>query len=357
MSAIVPALNELYFGLLRSGLHPTTPYLPAEPIGEQTWQVLYRLAVRQGTTAIVLDGIEALPAAQRPSREVRIGWAVQAEAIEKRYRKQREAARRAAALLAENDIRMLVLKGIGLSDNYPVPEHRECGDIDLHLFGAHEAGNRILRKAGAKVVDEVPKHTGLVWHGVHFENHRHFLNISRNQQEHELDALLRDILQREGPAGSPDGWFTPSATFDAIYLVRHAALHFLKEGISARHLCDWSCFLERQGKAIDRALFEATLKRYRMERFARLLTAAAIRCCGLRETMPDHDPRHLKRFIGEVLAFAPQPAEENRLVRLLRKCRTPYAHRWRFRLLGQSLAGYYLDTLRAQRRERFTLLR
>lgn len=357
MHAIFPSLNELYFGVLRRGLHPSSLHPPIDSIGGQMWQALYRLAVRQGTSAIVLAGIETLPTTQRPPREVRIQWAVQAERIGKRYRRQREAARRAAGLLAEKGIRMLVLKGIGLSAHYPVPEYRECGDIDIYLFGAHDAGNRILCEAGAKVVDEVPKHTGLVWQGVHFENHRNFLNISRNPQERELDALLCDRLQREGPASGPDGWFTPSATFNAVYLVRHAALHFLKEGISARHLCDWCCFLERQGDAVDRKLFTATLRRYGMERFERLLTAAAIECCGLHETMPDHDSGELKRFIAEVIAYAPPPAGENRFARLLRKFRTPYAHRWRFRLLGLPRAAYYWEVVRAQRRERFTLLR
>ncbi|WP_418983916.1 nucleotidyltransferase family protein [Alistipes sp.] len=357
MRAFVPDLNEFYFGLLRSGLHPLRPFVPQGPIDAEGWQTVCRLAARQGTTGIVLDGIGTLPEALRPGREMRIRWAVQADAIAKRHRKQVEVARQAARLLASHGIRMLVLKGIGLSAHYPVPEHRECGDVDLYLFGAQAAGDRLLCAAGARLIDEVPKHTGLVWHGVHLENHRNFLNVSRNREERELDALLSEILQREDAVPSADGFFTPSATFNAIYLVRHAALHFLKEGISARHLCDWSCFLEREGSRIDRDLLAATLKRYRMERFERLLTGAAIRCCGLPEAMPDLDPRILDRFIGEVLVYRPAPKDESHAARFWRKLRTPGANCWRFRLLEQSLAAYYRDTLLAQRRERFTLFR
>lgn len=357
MRTLRPQLTERFFALLGRGLHPDRVLEPVESYPEQTWQAVYDLAVRQGTTALVLDGVGTLPPPLRPPRELRIRWAVQAEAIEKRFRRQSEAAVSAARLLAEKGIRMLVLKGLGLGADYPVPAHRECGDVDIYLFGEHDAGDRILLSAGAKLLDEVPKHTGLRWQGVHFENHRHFLNVSRNCTERGLDALLCDILQREGVRSMPDGYFTPPATFNAIYLVRHAALHFLKEGITARHLCDWTCFLERHGGAIDRDLFSEALKRYGMDRFERLLTAAAIRCCGLREAMPDHDPRLLERFIGEVFAYAPPPAEESRGMRLARKCRTPFVHRWRFRLLGQSLRGYYRDVLRAQLRERFTLFR
>lgn len=357
MQALGPGLTDLYFGLLRSGLHPSEePFAPEGPIDAATWQALCRLSARQGTTAVVLNGIGRLPEALRPEREVRIRWAVQAEAIARRYRKQQQVAGLAAQLLTEHGIRMLVLKGIGLSGYYPVPEHRECGDVDLYLFGAQAEGDRILCRAGAKLLDRVPKHTGLKWQGVHLENHRNFLNVSRNREERELDALLRELLEREGTVATLGGFLTPSATFNAVYLIRHAALHFLKEGITARHLCDWSCFLERERSRIDHPLFAATLRRYRLERFERLMTAAAIRCCGLREAMPDHDPRELERFVGEILAYQ-TPPDEKGLRRLLRKCSTPYAHRWRFRLTGQSLTAYYCDSLLAQRRERFTLFR
>lgn len=350
-------LNELFSGLLRSGLHPEVPYVPAAPVGEASWQEIFSLAKRQGTANIALDGVETLPREQRPGRELRIRWAMQSEATVKRYARQRSAAERAARLLAGHGVRMLVLKGIGLSDNYPIAEHRECGDVDIYLFGDHEKGNRILCDAGAQRIDDVPKHTGLALQGVHIENHRTFLNVSRNREERELDGVLSEILRREGAIPAPGGFFTPPATFNAIYLVRHAAQHFLKEGITARHLCDWSCFLERQEQQIDRELFTQTLRRYRMERFERLLTAAAIRCCGLQTAMPGHDPAELDRFIGEVLAYQVPDANETLLKHLLRKCRTPYAHRWRFRLLGVSLAHYYREALLAQRREKFTLFR
>lgn len=359
MHTLRPQLTDLYFALLGRGLHPGMPPATeeAEAAAGRMWQEVYELAVRQGTTALVLDGVGTLLPAVQPARELRIRWAVQVEAIANRYRRQSGAAASAARLFAGNGIRMLVLKGIGLSADYPVPSHRECGDVDIYLFGEHDAGNRILLSAGAHLLDEVPKHTGLRWQGVHFENHRHFLNVSRNRTERALDALLCGILQTEGACIAPEGYYTPPATFNAIYLIRHAALHFLKEGISVRHLCDWSCFLERQRDAIDRDLFSDTLKRYGMERFERLLTAAAIRCCGLRETMPDHNPRLLERFIGEVLAYTPPRSEASRWMRFVDKFRTPFAHRWRFRLLGQSLWGYYRDVLRAQWRERFTLFR
>lgn len=57
-----------------------------------------------------------------------------------------------AAVFAENGIRLLLLKGLGLSRNYPVPAHRECGDIDIYLFGASDEGDRLLLQMGAQPI-------------------------------------------------------------------------------------------------------------------------------------------------------------------------------------------------------------
>lgn len=93
------------------------------------------MAADQGVCAVIGDGMERLPEELRPPRELRLRWALTAERQEKRYRRQQEKAAKMAAVFAENGIRLLLLKGLGLSRNYPVPAHRECGDIDIYLFG------------------------------------------------------------------------------------------------------------------------------------------------------------------------------------------------------------------------------
>lgn len=52
-------------------------------------------------------------------------------ACEADYRKYQLAIRKLAGLYRSEGIDMLLLKGYGLSLNYPVPEHRPSGDIDI----------------------------------------------------------------------------------------------------------------------------------------------------------------------------------------------------------------------------------
>lgn len=315
-----------------------------------SWERIYRMAADHGLSAVVWDGICRLPAAQQPPRETRIRWALSAEKLEERYRHQQQTASKLAARFSEEGLRMLLLKGLGLSRDYPIPEHRECGDIDIYLYGQSDKGDRILHEIGAHLYFDVPKHSEYVWDGVLIENHRTILNVRRNRTERELNALLVRLLEKDGTHGLAPGIQTPPATFNAIFLIRHAAVHFQKEGIVLRHLCDWACFLTRHWDEIDHALFRTAMEDYRMDRFADLMTAAAVEYLGAEVPGPECEAGMLGRFMEEVLTLSPMP--DKPLPRLFRKLSGPYRNRWRLReVLRTPVWRYYYDTARPVERE------
>lgn len=348
-----------FFRLIRSGAG-----LGAAPVSDTadtavtpgSWERIYRMAADHGLSAVVWDGICRLPAAQQPPRETRIRWALSAEKLEERYRHQQQTASKLAARFSEEGLRMLLLKGLGLSRDYPLPEHRECGDIDIYLYGESDKGDRVLHEIGAHLYFDVPKHSEYVWDGVLIENHRTILNVRRNRTERELNAVLVRLLEKEGTHGLAPGIQAPRATFNAIFLIRHAAVHFQKEGIVLRHLCDWACFLTRHWDEIDHALFCTAMEDYRMDRFADLMTAAAVEYLGAEVPGPECEAGMLGRFMEEVLTLSPMP--DKPLPRLLRKLSGPYRNRWRLRkVLRTSVWRYYYDTVRGQWNEKFTVFR
>jgi len=348
-----------FFRLVRSGAG-----LGAAPVSDTadtavtpgSWERIYRMAADHGLSAVVWDGICRLPAAQQPPRETRIRWALSAEKLEERYRHQQQTASKLAARFSEEGLRMLLLKGLGLSRDYPLPEHRECGDIDIYLYGQSDKGDRVLHEIGAHLYFDVPKHSEYVWDGVLIENHRTILNVRRNRTERELNAVLVRLLEKEGTHGLAPGIQAPRATFNAIFLIRHAAVHFQKEGIVLRHLCDWACFLTRHWDEIDHALFRTAMEDYRMDRFADLMTAAAVEYLGAEVPGPECEAGMLGRFMEEVLTLSPMP--DKPLPRLLRKLSGPYRNRWRLReVLRTPVWRYYYDTVRGQWNEKFTVFR
>lgn len=348
-----------FFRLVRSGAG-----LGAAPVSDTadtavtpgSWERIYRMAADHGLSAVVWDGICRLPAAQQPPRETLIRWALSAEKLEERYRHQQQTASKLAARFSEEGLRMLLLKGLGLSRDYPLPEHRECGDIDIYLYGQSDKGDRVLHEIGAHLYFDVPKHSEYVWDGVLIENHRTILNVRRNRTERELNAVLVRLLEKEGTHGLAPGIQAPRATFNAIFLIRHAAVHFQKEGIVLRHLCDWACFLTRHWDEIDHALFRTAMEDYRMDRFADLMTAAAVEYLGAEVPGPECEAGMLGRFMEEVLTLSPMP--DKPLPRLLRKLSGPYRNRWRLRkVLRTPVWRYYYDTVRGQWNEKFTVFR
>ena len=217
-------------------------------------------------------------------------------------------------------------------------------------------GDRVLHEIGAHLYFDVPKHSEYVWDGVLIENHRTILNVRRNRTERELNAVLVRLLEKEGTHGLAPGIQAPRATFNAIFLIRHAAVHFQKEGIVLRHLCDWACFLTRHWDEIDHALFRTAMEDYRMDRFADLMTAAAVEYLGAEVPGPECEAGMLGRFMEEVLTLSPMP--DKPLPRLLRKLSGPYRNRWRLReVLRTPVWRYYYDTVRGQWNEKFTVFR
>ena len=205
-----------FFQLLRSGLKQDCTPAVTGKISARQWDDIFRMAADQGVCAVIGDGMERLPEKLRPPRDIRLRWALTAERQEKRYRRQQEKTAKMAAAFAENGIRMLVLKGLGLSRDYPVPAHRECGDIDIYLFGASDEGDRLLLQMGAQPYFDVPKHSSHTWDGILIENHRTILNVRRNRSERELNALLTAVLEQEGVCEIGENIAVPPYTCSAM---------------------------------------------------------------------------------------------------------------------------------------------
>ena len=100
------------------------------------WQEVIELAVQQGLSTVVLDGIEKLQEKlqeqRRPPKVFLLEWIGETlQGYEYRYELCRLAIAEMAAFYNEHAYKMMVLKGYACGLNWPKPEHRPCGDIDI----------------------------------------------------------------------------------------------------------------------------------------------------------------------------------------------------------------------------------
>ena len=340
--------NKLFFLLLRLGLNTADDHDLREaatlPQTEIDWEALYRMALKQGVSAIAYDGLKrlldegALPAEKGPSRTLRIQWAGNVLQAEEHYAKQKELIERLALLYATQGIDLMILKGYGLSLTYPVPEHRTCADIDIWLFGRQREADRLVQQRYSVEIDEEHNnHTTFYLEGILIENHIHFLNIQTHHSNRKIEAQLQAMVQKLPEETAQVGEATvylPPANFDAIFLLRHAAAHFAAIGIGVRYLIDWAMFVRRYHRQIDWTTLERIAEEENMHRFLHCMNAFATDCLGIDPALFPTFPRdHAleERVLQDILhpRFPKRPPKGNMLQVLWFKLRRWWTYRWK----------------------------
>lgn len=255
------------------------------------WREIYDLSSVQGVLAQAWDGMQLLPEAMRPPRALRLQWAVNVERIEKVYRRQERAIARLAAFYREHAIPMMLLKGYGLSLFYPVPEHRPCGDIDIWLFGRQpEADKLVAREWGVPVDVHKEHHTTFDVDGIMVENHYDFVNKETHASNARLERLFKQYAAQPGESVAVAGVavYLPSEQLNALFLLRHAAVHFAAINIGLRHVLDWCVFVAHCHDRIDWPALYAVARETRMVGFLNCLNALCVDCLGLEApSLPD----------------------------------------------------------------------
>lgn len=335
-------IHTMLFAALRAALWGgELPAAPFAALTDEEWLQLYRCAVEQAVDAILHDAIAPLPAASQPERTLRVQWALQVERIEQRYARQERAIAGLAAFFDAHGIRLMLLKGYGLSLCYPVPAHRPCGDIDIWLHGEQPRADELLRRERGIAIDETHHHhTVFTFEGVMVENHYDFLNLYTHRSNRRIESMLRRLseepAERIRVQGAPVE--LPSANCHALFLLRHAAAHFAAERITLRHVIDWTLFVHRRHEAVDWEALEQTAREMNMERFLHSLQAIAVEQLGLPadEIPPFERDRALEqRVLNEILQpeFAEQRPRKGTLRILSFKLRRWWAGRWKHRLV------------------------
>jgi len=227
------------------------------------WQRLIDLAASQGVLAAAFDALPKGKVIPCLTKELHIRWGLSVQRMEDRNRRQREALKELVGLFRSEGIEILLLKGLGLSENFPQPNHRECGDLDIFLFGDYEKGNKIIEKLGIEVNREGTKHSTFFFKGIPVENHFSFLDVVSSKTNVNLEAHLTRILKEQGFRTiliDDVEVRIPTPDFTAIFLTRHDIIHFMASGLVLRHLCDLSLFFTRHSSSINLSQIVQILK-------------------------------------------------------------------------------------------------
>ena len=264
-------MREAFLSLVRLGIGQTIAAMPN--VGD--WDALKALAEQQGLSVVVLDGIEKLPAPERPPQELLLEWIGETLQSESIYETQRKDASRMAGLFQNNGIRTYVLKGTVVAECYPKPSHRPSVDMDCFLlpeksdFDAWSLGNDLIKTQGYEVAFDYYKNSTFYLNDLIVENHQYFTPFRGNNRLTALEKWLQSQFKGKQDGSSiGDTWlYRPPIMVTALFLIEHAYSHFLHEGLTWRMVLDWMMFSRKHESEIDWTLLDAKVDEFGFRKF------------------------------------------------------------------------------------------
>lgn len=264
-------LQDSFISLVRLGIGLDDSF----PTRVVDWTAMKALAEEQGLSAVVLDGIERLPAEQRPPQELLLEWIGETLQSESIYETQQKEAVKMAGLFQNNGIRTYVLKGTVVAECYPKPSHRPSVDMDCYLlpeksdFDAWSLGNDLIKTQGYEVAFDYYKNSTFYLNDLIVENHQYFTPFRGNERLAALEKWLQGQF-KNGLIGSriegTELW-RPPVMVTALFLIEHAYSHFLHEGLTWRMVLDWMLFTRKHKDEIDWTLLVAKIDEFGFRKF------------------------------------------------------------------------------------------
>lgn len=300
------------------------------------------MSFNQGVAAVAVDGLQRSLELREENLELSLDsleledlkyeWFGACFENEQSYEEHLETIGKLASCYGEQSVRMLLLKGYGLSLNYPVPEHRTSGDIDIYLYGKGGLGDALVRERfGCEVKQNEDKHSVFSVGQVTVENHACFVNDT----VHPSLKGLNDFLVSEAEKGlmhtiGGSQFVIPSAMFNALFIPFHCAGHFVHGEATVRQLCDWACFVRRYGAEVDWDKVRELAERYGFWKFYCCLNGIVKDCLGVPEECLLDWPRDKDleaRVLEEILA------PRNVVTSLAGKVYRFFASSWKYRMV------------------------
>ena len=123
--------EEVFLELLRAGMWSRKPQVP---MGFAEWGSVVRLAKSQsvlGVVGQVMLSDEQIAAGMSQELKAKVKKFVMSNMLT--HNLLNNTLIKVVSTLREGGVESVLLKGQGLARNYPQPELRQCGDIDLYI--------------------------------------------------------------------------------------------------------------------------------------------------------------------------------------------------------------------------------
>ena len=298
------------------------------------------LAENQGLGAIVLNGIEKLPKEKRPPKAFLLEWIGETlQGYEHRYELYCRTMAEMAEFYNKHNFKMMILKGYACSLDWPKPEHRPCGDIDIWQFGQQKEADAVLAKEkGIEIDNSHHHHTIFYWRGFMVENHYDFIDVHHRKSGPKLEAILKELGKDDSHSVELYGQklYLPSINLHALFLLYHTMLHFTSTEMNIRQVLDWAFFVEKHTNEIDWNWLLGLIKEFHLSDFFNIINAICVEDLGFDPSLfheVQFNPVIKNRVLSDTLS--PEFTEEEPkglLRRFFFRYRRWKSHEWKHKL-------------------------
>lgn len=308
----------------------------------EDWVSLKRMSDEQGLTAVVLDGLDLLTSHDSQCmfdmpQALRLEWIGEVmQNYEQRYKAYEKSISEIAGFYNLHGYKMMVLKGYACALDWPRPEHRPCGDIDIWQFGQQKEADALLsREKKVKIDKSHHHHTVFYWQNFMVENHYDFVNRHGHRINRTLDDAFKQLGEDDTHFVLVNGEkvYIPSPNLHALFLIRHLVAHFVSVNITIRQVLDWALFIKSHNKEIDWDWLGAELKKYHFEEFANCINAICVGDLGFPVTIfpkVQFKPDLKERVFNDIMAPEFKEEEPKGLFkRLVYKYRRWQGNKWK----------------------------
>jgi len=322
------------------------------------WQALIEASAKHGIAQICNDGYRAsgLDKDSRctlntdKNRKLRLTWMGLDIPFRMKYENHHNILLKLAEYFKDNGVSMVLLKGYGLSLNYPIPEHRPSSDIDIYCHGNHDKSNKLIEQKNITIDYGEHKHTTFCINGVPVENHHSFLNIHGHRSTAEIEQILKELISKEEPQHI-ENFYLPSPNFNALYLLRHMAENFTASVSTLRQLTDWALYIKRHHDDIDWKWYVQTTEKVGMKQYLDIISAISVEHLGFDKCFFHEyhvDNSLVERCYNDIIS--PEFSEEHPstlIAEVFFKLRRWKSNIWKHRIVyaNESLVGTFLTQL------------
>ncbi len=346
--------SKKVFELLKYGLGNTNNCIMSE---QTDWSEILNTSFIHRVGAVALDGLQRCIDENVPIEidfQTKLKWIGAVHQQELAFKRQEETIASLADFYHQYGIKMMVLKGWGLSRNYPKPEHRPCSDLDIYLFGEQERADKLIEnELGIKVDNSHHCHSVFVYHGVTVENHYDFLNVNTHPSTKKIEKKLKELSSQDLRENQISGAtvILPSVDFDALFVLRHMAEEFSANGMYLRQVIDWGLFVKKYHNEINWDSLLALAKEMNMYYFMEAVSYICYKYLGFEKIIfkvvgkAEYGEKVLKDLFNPANF---QPKAKGVFKYVVQRCKNWWLNRWRHKIVySDSLLSTFVYQIHA----------